>query len=225
MNTIGPVGRSMGEPASGSSVSSKSWFASSGGRRSIGTCTGSPGRTRPSDFGPCHWSALVQNCSDLPGGTGVSARGLSCSWPEREEACTTQPGDVPPGATSTTMYCGPAGVPSKPGPATSTVASTAAAANPPAASPRQRRRSFHHALRAEGAAAAARGRRAAAAPAPPTLRSMRGQSAGDGSTAGASATSGCRRSSQASTAARSAASCGRRASTERRPAMGNVPST
>ena len=60
---IGPVGRPMGDPASGSSVISKSWLLPSPGSREPGmTVARSPG-TNPRDVGPLAPPGLVQNCN------------------------------------------------------------------------------------------------------------------------------------------------------------------
>ena len=71
MNSTGPVGRAIGEPPSGSSVSSNSCSASRVGSRVAGNSVTSPGRMSPSDVGAVALFALVQNCSALPAGTAA----------------------------------------------------------------------------------------------------------------------------------------------------------
>jgi glycerol transport system ATP-binding protein len=181
-----------------------------------------PGVTRPRDTGAPQPSALVQNCRALSGGTSTAPRGISSTWRAPDApACTTQPGALSSGATSTTMKrVSGAGSARRP---TSTAASTVASAKPPAVRPRHRARlSQRHPSRRGAGRRTGWGAGVASAS---RLRSMRAHSRGDGATGSTRPVRGSRRSSQASTAACSCGSCLRRAWTSRRRAAGSVPST
>lgn len=70
---MGPVGRPMGEPCSGSKVISNNCCAPTPGKRDTGNSSGWPARTRPNEVGPAAPWGLVQNCRARPAGTAAAS--------------------------------------------------------------------------------------------------------------------------------------------------------